>query len=711
MDMKPARFKSTEAEKMKEMFLAAQAGASDHHTAIAHWENLISPPKVVDSNEVEQTRSEITLKHIRKLLEWRYPVLEQAFLAKEDLYAPKGRDEYDGQLAQFHRTLLNYQLNNEMDKTTIITRAVRAYMNQATAIGYLGWNMKKEKALQIDAIFGYGFVAKSSPMYEVLEKEYIEINKILSEHPNRKTSIPLHMVEGASHYAKYSSVKDVTIKGFTQNMSKKDVLIANHPTINILNVYDVYGAPECKTNLQDSPYVFYKYPEYIYELQRNDDYDTKNIDWTTVEAITPAGNAGISYDAGDVRNQVEVIEFWGMYDLNNDGQVEPCRVLWVDGHILEAIPNPYPDKKHPFYSAAYLPAPKLDTFYGESDALLVEDNQAILSAMHRGFIDIHGNSAYGQKGVAKDVLDPVNRDKFLRGENFEYDSNVVDPNALFQTFDFPDIAQSAIAYVSMLNADSEALTGIKGFNEGISGNSYGDTAAGVKGLLSATALRETSITNRLAQMFIAMGKRIMYLNTLYLDKEKILSLLGREGMIVKSILNPLIDVKVDISNQAEDNLKAQEMSFMLQTLGNTIPPKLAQVMLQEIARLRNMQTLENEIKLYEEEPPQPSEAEQEIQALQIELLKAQIANEKGRARQADSSANLNESKIPNEQAKTAKTEAETKEKEVQTERVSSGQETKDKISIISAQAESNISAAVFKERQIRGNGNNVPSQN
>lgn len=688
-------------EKLKDITLAAQSNAADHLAQVKHWENLVIAENAsVDKGKIEKTRSTVTIKHVRKLLEWRYPVLEQAFLSRENLFNPVGREPRDAKLADVHKLILNYQLNNEIDKTTFISRMVRAYMNQATAVIRLGWKSEKGKINQIKPTFKYDFISPDSDIYPVMEKHYIDTLAELNQAPQAESSLPVHIVEGAKYYDEYSQVMDVTVTGFVEHESEDEEYIYNHPVLDVVSLYDVYAAPECNTNIQDSPYVVFRFTDSIFNLEQNDEYDTDSINWSAVGSLN--NDATSIYADDDKRREVEVWEYWGLHDVDGTGTMEQVKVTWVDGYVIECIPNPFPDKKHPFYSAPYSPDVTLDSFYGSGEAFLVEDNQALLSAMHRGIIDIHANSAYGQRGIAKNILDPVNRSKFLKGENFEYDPQVADVNALFKTFEFPQVNPSTMVYMQQINADSDALTGIKSFNEGISGNALGQTAAGVQGVLSATSLREASIVGRLESMLAQIAKRIMQLNILYLDAKKIIQLAGLDGLMIKANPNPLIDVKLDITNQAEDAMKAQELSFMLQTLGQSLPPQLVKETLMEIAELRNMNKFYNSLVNFEMTPPEPSEAQKEIERLQTELLKAQIGEIQARATKGMADSELAKVKVQSESAKAGKTSAETDKITVETDRLTTGQDTEDKIRIISAQGESNAAANLIKSNPVKG---------
>lgn len=194
----------------------------------------------------------------------------------------------------------------------------------------------------------------------------------------------------------------------------------------------------------------------------------------------------------------------------------------------------------------------------------------------------------------------------------------------------------------------------------------------------------------------------MQLNVLYLDSDKIIQLAGVEGLAIKAASNPSIDVKLDITNQTDDSIKAQEISFMLQTLGQSMPPQLVKLTLMEIAELRNLNRFRNTLDNFEIAPPEPTQDELEIAALQKELLRAQIAATQGNANKSNSAADLDRVKATTQTEETNKTRAETEQIEVETERLVTGQATEDKIRIISAQGESNAAASLIKANGIKG---------
>ena len=87
---------------------------------------------------------------------------------------------------------------------------------------------------------------------------------------------------------------------------------------------------------------------------------------------------------------------------------------------------------------------------------------------------------------------------------------------------------------------------------------------------------------------------------------------------------------------------------MLQTMGNTMPPEMSQMILADIAKLRKMPDLAKRISEYQ---PQPDPMAQKKAQLEVALLEAQVANESAKAKENEVDVHLRKAKAATEQAK------------------------------------------------------------
>jgi hypothetical protein len=245
-------------------------------------------------------------------------------------------------------------------------------------------------------------------------------------------------------------------------------------------------------------------------------------------------------------------------------------------------------------------------------------------------IDIIGRSANGQMGIRKDALDVTNARKFEQGADYKFNSNV-DPRQAFHMDVYPEIPQSALNMLNLQNNEAESLTGVKAFNSGISGAALGNTATGIRSALDAASKRELGILRRLADGINQIGRKIISMNSEFLSDEEIVRVTNEEFVAInREDLGGMYDIKLNISTAEADNEKAQELSFMLQTMGNNMDPSMSQIILSDIARLRKMPELAKQIKEYQ---PQPNPMAEQKAQMEMQLFQAQIANETAKAQE------------------------------------------------------------------------------
>ena len=133
------------------------------------------------------------------------------------------------------------------------------------------------------------------------------------------------------------------------------------------------------------------------------------------------------------------------------------------------------------------------------------------------------------------------------------------------------------------NNEAEALTGVKAFSGGLSGESLGDVAAGVRSVLDAASKREMGILRRLSAGIVEIGKRILAMNAEFLSEEEVIRITNDQFKTIRrDSLKGRFDIKLEISTAETDNAKAQELPFMLQTMGNTIPFEVTQHLISKI---------------------------------------------------------------------------------------------------------------------------------
>ena len=595
--------------------------------------------------------SSIVPKLIRKQAEWRYPALSDPFLSTDDVFNVYPVSWEDKKAATQNQMLLNHQFNNKIDKVQFIDDYVRTAVDEGTVIVRVGWEFEEEEYVADFPEVQYQINPEMGPMHEQLEQMRIE------SPATYELDVPEEMRTAHEMTMEQGIPIEPVILGYKKE--KRTRTVKNHPTVEVCNVNNVIIDPSCNGKIEDAGFVIYSFESSLSKLKKDSKY--KNLDKIQVEGNsilnepdhTPSNDSNFNFN--DKPRQLFVVyEYWGYWDIDGSGTVTPIVVTWVGNTIIRMEENPFPDKLLPFITVPYLP--KRREVYGEPDGALLEDNQKIIGAVTRGMIDIMGKSANGQTGIRKDMLDTTNRRKFENGQDYEFNMTV-DPRVGIFMHTYPEIPNSAQFMLQMQNMEAESLTGVRAFSSGVSGQALGDTAASFRGALDAASKRELAILRRLSNGMVKIGRKIISMNAEFLSEKEVVRVTNEEFQIVRrDDLAGQFDLKLSISTAEEDNNKAQELSFMLQTMGNNMDPNMSQMILADIAKLRKMPDLAKKIEAYQ---PQPDPMAQKKMELEIQLLEAQLQNEMAQSQERQANAQLNMAKVGTEQVKAGNIQSDT----------------------------------------------------
>ena len=595
--------------------------------------------------------SSIVPKLIRKQAEWRYPALSDPFLSTDDVFNVYPVSWEDKKAATQNQMLLNHQFNNKIDKVQFIDDYVRTAVDEGTVIVRIGWEFEEEEYVADFPEVQYQINPEMGPMHEQLEQMRIE------SPATYELDVPEEMRTAHEMTMEQGIPIEPVILGYKKE--KRTRTVKNHPTVEVCNVNNVIIDPSCNGKIEDAGFVIYSFESSLSKLKKDSKY--KNLDKIQVDGNsilnepdhTPSNDSNFNFN--DKPRQLFVVyEYWGYWDIDGSGTVTPIVVTWVGNTIIRMEENPFPDKLLPFITVPYLP--KRREVYGEPDGALLEDNQKIIGAVTRGMIDIMGKSANGQTGIRKDMLDTTNRRKFENGQDYEFNMTV-DPRVGIFMHTYPEIPNSAQFMLQMQNMEAESLTGVRAFSSGVSGQALGDTAASFRGALDAASKRELAILRRLSNGMVKIGRKIISMNAEFLSEKEVVRVTNEEFQVVRrDDLAGQFDLKLSISTAEEDNNKAQELSFMLQTMGNNMDPTMSQMILADIAKLRKMPDLAKKIEAYQ---PQPDPMAQKKMELEIQLLEAQLQNEMAQSQERQANAQLNMAKVGTEQVKAGNIQSDT----------------------------------------------------
>lgn len=632
--------------------------SSSHHSLQeAKIDNWLNALYVEGSHKPKSkgNKSSLQPKLIKKQAEWRYAALSEPFLSHRKLFEVSPVSWEDRKAAEQNSLILNNQFDTKINKVKFIDDMVRAAVNEGTAIIRVSWLFQEKEVDVTKPVFSY----QEMPMNEEVMGMLQQLAELKQMHPDSYEQTEPAMKETLRLYEEEQILAMVKQTG--EETVKETKTVKNQPELSVCNYKDIVVDPTCEGDIEKANFIIHKFESSYADLKATGMY--KNLDElldkkkseTNVLALDDSKVQDMKEDTvfsfdDNSRKKFTVQEYWGYWDKDGNGELTCFVACWVNNTLIRMEESPFPDNKLPFVFIPYLPVK--NSLYGEPDGALIEDHQKIIGAVTRGIIDLLALSANAQMAYPKGALDSINKKRFFNGDDYEYNPTTgIDPrNAIF-LHQFPEIPRSALEVLQMFEGNAETLTGIKSFGSSLSGNSLGDSATGVRGALDASSKREMGILRRLSNGIIQIGRKIISMNFEFLEEEEVVRITNDMFIpIRKDDLEGNFDLKLTIATAEVDNAKAQELAFMMQTMGNNLPPEQSNLILSEIARLRNMPDLAKEIREYQ---PQPDPMAQQLQELEMQKLQAEIAVLQSQAQENGEKAGLYNTKVGVEQARTA----------------------------------------------------------
>ena len=543
----------------------------------------------------EKGKSELVSRDIKRQDEWQHASVKDPFVSNSDIIKCDPVTFEDRKAAEQNQLILNYQFTRQFNRYRFMTDVIKLFYKEGTVIVKCSWDYEDTTEEVEMPIMGLDPI---SGMPQVVDTELVKQIKVLS----------------------------------------------NRPDAHVCRLEDIFLDPTSEGRIEKAQFIIYRYESDMSTLRQSKKY--KNLDKLAKNLVRDEDGDFTPTDETDfvfkdqARKKIIVEEYWGNYDINNTGIAEPIVCTWVNDTIIQLESNPYPDQEIPFLILSNNSIPF--QLYGEANAELVGDNQKVTTAIKRGIIDNMANSNNSQKGIRIGSLDQLNKKRFLNGRNFEFNGSVQD----FYEGSYNQIPSSVFSVLEMVGNETESMLGVKSFSGGINGQSLGSTATSARGALDAVSVRRLDIVRNIAENLIKpLMRKWMSYNSEFLQEEEVVRITNEEFVPIKrDDLDGRIDIQIEVSTAEDNSSKAQELSFLLQTLGQQLDPSMLKLLMGQIAKLHKMPDLAKQI---EEFQPQPDPYVEQMKMLEMEKLKSEIEERKSRSmeNQVDLRAKMAKAKL------------------------------------------------------------------
>ena len=593
-------------------------------------------------------RSKIKPKYIKKFMGWRIPALKAPLLDRYLFSTDATGGTY--KVASMHSRILNYTFNKELHKTQLLNKVVDNFSKQGTIIGKVEWE----------------------------EKISEEQTEVLSD------SGEVVGVETVNH------------------------VVQNSASVKVVDVGNMIVSPECKYNIDDAKYLVHIDKIKISDMRLDDRYSYIEEVVLTESTSSMNGHDIINNDSlPEEAKEYYVHEYWGYFPIHGGNQLVPIIMSWIGETVVRLEVNEFGET--PFVLAPYIY--DSESIFGTTDIALLMDNQEINGSLIRGMLDIMGKNAIGQRGTLKNALDTEERKKFEAGEDYEVNSTINNINDVSLVTNYEPVQPVVFDMLRLASNESESLTGIRPFADGVNSGSLGDVASGIKEANASADMRTEDIFSNLQYWFIEVGKKMASLNRMLLTDEQLVLITGEPEQIEVPvppenippdidpssvppmwIPNPLLQqfrdfepktsIQVVLMSVAKRENKMQMLNMRLQTNAAVLKPHQVSRYNAELERLAGNYELARQF----EEESIPTEEEErslrldnDMKQLEVEYRQAQIRDLNARAAENEVDMQLKQAKVTSENAKAKELNSRADAKDLEFVRKESGQEHQEKL--------------------------------
>jgi len=343
---------------------------------------------------------------------------------------------------------------------------------------------------------------------------------------------------------------------------KEYKVIERRPEIDVIDILDVYPDPN-SSNEKDAQGLFIRswmdfddvqtmgrgrFP--VYENTESPDLKGRTYTYQQSRQLRYAVRASSS-GAPTENNQIEILEYWGPYDVDGDGIKEEAYIVIANRKVLLAAKaNPFDHQKRPLIRCVLFPVPL--EWYGLGLVEPVISNVYELFTLRRQRLD-NINIILNRMWKVNSLAD------------IDLDTLISSPNGIIITDDMsgvealttPDVTQSAYEEAAAVQADIENATAPRSVQGSPTSGQLGRTARGAALIVQQALEKFGAATKLVEEMAVKRILRMFHqLNMQFIDQDDIIN--------DKGLYGGLFDSKVVVEEiRAEVNFKMVGISEMV----------------------------------------------------------------------------------------------------------------------------------------------------
>lgn len=415
------------------------------------------------------------------------------------------------------------------------------------------------------------------------------------------------------------------------NEKKTFKVTERRPELEVLDVLDVFPDPSAQ-NEQDGAAVWFRswisydellemskgeYPVYM-NIPAKSELGDRNKNFSVTRGVRQSTRGTSTSPATIETDKFELLERWGLRDLDDDGIKEETLITILDGkYVIRADENPFHHQKRPLIKSTLFSVPKEWFGIGLVEPVIPLVHE--LNTLRRQRLDninLAINSMWSVNAFADIELGTVVSTPggiLLRGEN---------PDDIIR-IKMDSVTDDAYTEAGMVQTDIENTTAPKAMQGTPSSGSLGRTARGAQ-MIIGQALEKFGLATRLLEE--TSVKKILrffhQLNLQFIDDDEVFQDTGYYGGIFDQKVTPEMiraDVSfkmLGISEMVNKEAKINQAISFMGIFGKALAPVTISAIAKKVWKLMGFDEDEITILAQQPIPPDPTEPQNPTQNIQ-----------------------------------------------------------------------------------------------
>jgi hypothetical protein len=361
----------------------------------------------------------------------------------------------------------------------------------------------------------------------------------------------LKMKEKLKMWTRQALIYGVGIIKLSWEFKQKGSNYIDKPCAELVDLFDYFIDPNA-TTIDNARYSIQRAERDLAVLKANSNYVIPTTLESTVKQdeykVMRDSILGLTKPKEKQNKNVEVLEYWGLFDIDGKGTEEECLLVVANQTtLIRCEKNPYEHKQKPFIHLNDVQVPFTVWSIGEIEQLKslayelndvrnqrMDNVTLILNRMWK----VNKNADVDEEDLVSQAGQIVHTD----------DMNGIEPLTT------PDVTSSAYNEETMIKQDMQLVSGVSDYSRGMGSSSNktlaNSTATGIMLLQEAGNARFKYKLDNIEDALVRFGKQLLALNQQFMDTETKIRISGVNGTMWVDVNPDNIQGEYDIKIEA-----------------------------------------------------------------------------------------------------------------------------------------------------------------